>query len=63
MELSISYLNPQWVNKENFLLLCCTILGDSYNTTLIKTGIFLHKVIVYLPIVSRRHWGKRILLI
>jgi hypothetical protein len=28
MELSISCLNPQWVNKENFLLLCCTISGD-----------------------------------
>ncbi|MCO6555571.1 MAG: hypothetical protein J6572_11265, partial [Gilliamella sp.] len=25
-----SYLNPLWVNKENFLLQCCTILGDSY---------------------------------
>jgi hypothetical protein len=25
--LSISCLNPLWVNKENFLLLCCTILG------------------------------------
>jgi hypothetical protein len=29
MELSISCLNPQWVNKENFLLRCCTILGNS----------------------------------
>ncbi|MCO6561209.1 MAG: hypothetical protein J6574_08965, partial [Gilliamella sp.] len=42
---SFSYLNPLWVNKENFLLLRCTILGGSYNDNLAKLTPWEHEAV------------------